>query len=149
MNPNMLTPELKSLFAAIRLYTDERPYAVASLRPDQMRTVTILFGGLAEAFAVMMVDKDEITVVMHEPDWSLAGRQLQRVRMRTGMRLITFDLDMDMDTVGFMAVISRLLADANIPILPLAAYSRDHLLVREGDFERAWNTLSEFVEACK
>jgi hypothetical protein len=54
-----------------------------------------------------------------------------------------------MDMVGFMAVVTHLLSEARLSVLPFAAYSRDHLLVRERDFERAWNVLSEFIEACR
>jgi len=148
MDPSQLTNEMRRIFAALQLYSDERPYCVVSLPPDQMRAATILFGGLAEAFAALIVDKDEITIVMHEPDWSIGGRGLQRMRVENGYRLITFDYELDMGLVGFMAVVARLLTEVRIPVLPLAAYSRDHLLVREQDFERAWQVLSEFIEAC-
>lgn len=149
MDPSQLTNEMRRIFAALQLYSDERPYCVVSLPPDQMRAATILFGGLAEAFAALIVDKDEITIVMHEPDWSIGGRGLQRMRVENGYRLITFDYELDMELVGFMAVVARLLTEARIPVLPLAAYSRDHLLVRERDFERAWQVLSEFIEVCR
>jgi hypothetical protein len=149
MNPEQLTFEMRRVFAALELYSDERPYCVVSLPPDQMRAATILFGGLAEAFAALIVDKDEITIVMHEPDWSIGGRGLQRMRVENGYRLITFDYELDMELVGFMAVVAQLLAGANVPMLPVAAYSRDHLLVRERDFERVWRVLAEFIEACK
>ena len=149
MDPNSLEPGLRRLFAATRLYTDGRPYALVSLPRDQMRPATILFGGLADPFAAMIVDKDEITIVMHEMDWSLAGRGLQGMRAETGYRLITFDLALELSVVGYMAVASRLLAEAGIPILPIAAYSHDHLFVRDGDFGRAWKALTEFIEASK
>jgi len=149
MDLSAITPDLRRLFAAVRLYTDKRPYSVASLPRDQMRPATILFGGLADPFAAMIVDKDEITIVMHEMDWSLAGRSLPGMRVETDYRLITFDLVLDLDVVGFMAVVSRLLADAGIALLPIGAYSRDHIFVRAKDAERAWQVLSDFIEACQ
>ena len=149
MDLSTLSSDLRRLFGAVQLYTDERPYAVASLPRDQMRAATILFGGLAEPFAAMIVDKDEITIVMHEMDWSLGGRGLPGARTASDFRLITFDLALDLDTVGFMAVVSRLLAEAGISFLPVAAYSRDHILVHARDAERAWQALSDLIEACQ
>jgi hypothetical protein len=150
MDASTISPELKRLLAATRLYTDARPYALVSLPRDQMRAATILFGGLADPFAAMIVDKDEITIVMHEVDWSLAARdQLAGMRVETDYRLITFDVILDLGTVGFMAVVSRLLADAGVPIAPIGAYSRDHILVHARDAERAWQVLSDFIESCR
>ncbi len=149
MDHHVLAPDLRRLFAAVQLYTDARPYAIVSLPRDQMRAVTVLFGGLADPFAAMIVDKDEITIVMHEMDWSLGGRGLPGARTASDFRLITFDLALDLDTVGFMAVVSRLLAEAGISFLPVAAYSRDHILVHARDAERAWQALSDLIEACR
>jgi hypothetical protein len=149
MNTLSVSPYLRRLFAATKLYTDDRPYALVSLPRHQMRAATILFGGLADPFAAMIVDKDEITIVMHEMDWSLAGRDLDGMRAENGWRLITLDLALNLDTVGYMAAISRTLADANIAIMPIAAYSRDHVFVRARDFDRAWKALSDFIGECR
>jgi len=56
-------------------------------------------------------------------------------------RLITFDLELDMSLVGFMALVSNALAEAGISILPLAAFARDHLLVKSNQIESALATL--------
>jgi len=143
------TPDIRRIFAASRLHTDGRPYAVISLPLDQLRPATTLFGRLAEPFTAMIVDKDEITIVMHEMDWALRNGGLTDVRVESNYRLITFDLPLALDVVGFMAVVSRLLADAGIPIVPIAAYSRDHIFIRGQDVERAWQTLSGFIDACR
>jgi len=149
MDLKSIRPELRQLFGSTRLYTDDRPYAVVSLPLDQMRPATILFGGLAEPFAAMIVDKDEITIVIHEMDWSVAGRDLPGMRVLSDYRIITLDIALDTSVVGFMAAVSRLLAEAGVSILPIAAYSRDHLLVNGRDFDRAWQVLSDLIEACK
>ncbi len=144
-----LSPDLRKTFSAIRLYTDRRGYAVVGLPRSQMRAATVLFGGLADPFAAMIVDKDEITIVMHDLDWSLGGRGLPDVRIEADYRLITFDTPLALDTVGFMAAISRLLAESGVSLLSIGAYSRDHIFVRARDFDRAWQALSEFIAACR
>lgn len=144
-----LDPALRRIFAGIRLYTDARPYALVSLPPDQMRAVTILFGGLASPFAAWIVDKDEITIVMHEMDWTVAARDLPGMRVETDYRLISFDTVLDLNLVGFMSAVCRLLAQAEISVLPICAFSRDHVLVRGHDAEKAWRVLSDFIEACQ
>ncbi|MBI5958897.1 MAG: ACT domain-containing protein, partial [Chloroflexi bacterium] len=57
-------------------------------------------------------------------------------------RLITFDLPLDLNLLGFMALVSRILADAQVPILALSAFERDHLLIPSDRFQTAWDALS-------
>ncbi|HET7090610.1 MAG TPA: ACT domain-containing protein [Anaerolineae bacterium] len=149
MDVTTLSPDLRRLFGSARLYSDGRLYAVVSLPRDQMRAATILFGGLAEPFAAMIVDRDEITIVMHEMDWSVAGRDLPGMRVLNDYRLITLDVELAADVTGFMDAVCRLLAGAGVPMLPLAAYSRDHILVRARDLDRTWQVLSDCIAACR
>ncbi len=149
MDVTSLSPDLRRLFGSAQLYSDGRPYAVVSLPRDQMRAATILFGGLAEPFAAMIVDRDEITIVIHEMDWSVAGRDLPGMRVLNDYRLITLDVELEADVTGFMDVVCRLLAEAGVPMLPVAAYSRDHLLVGATGFDRAWQALSDLIAACR
>ena len=149
MDVTQMRPELRQLFGSTRLYTDDRSYAVVSLPRDQMRAATILFGGLAEPFASMIVDKDEITIVMREMDWSVAGRDLPGMRVQNDYRLITLNVLLEPSVVGFMEVVSRLLTEAGVSMLPLAAYSRDHILVDAAAFDRAWQALSDLIAACR
>src|SRR3972149_4285510 len=118
MNTLSVSPHLRRLFAATKLYSDDRPFALGSLPRHQMGAATILFGGLADPFAAMIVDKDEITIVMHEMDWSGAGRYLPGMRVLNDYRLITLDVELEADVTGFMDVVCRLLAEAGVPMLP-------------------------------
>jgi hypothetical protein len=52
---------------------------------------------------------------------------------------------MDFSVVGFLAEVSRILADAGISIVALSAFSRDHVLLSQDDLTRALKTLGPFV----
>jgi len=57
------------------------------------------------------------------------------IECEKGFRLLTFDITLPFDTVGF---ISSALANAN---LVFSSYSTDHILVRENYVERAVDVL--------
>ncbi|MGH9820302.1 MAG: ACT domain-containing protein [Pyrinomonadaceae bacterium] len=46
-----------------------------------------------------------------------------------------------------MAEISRILAEVNIPIMALSAFSRDHLLIKQGDLAKALKTFGKYVDS--
>jgi hypothetical protein len=43
--------------------------------------------------------------------------------------------------IGFMALVSRFLAEAGVSILALSAFERDHILVPAAQFQTAWDVL--------
>ncbi|MFP4321292.1 MAG: ACT domain-containing protein [Anaerolineales bacterium] len=133
--------------AALRaapLYTDEVEYVVLKLPP---RAITIAAGVVAEIgdpFGALLVDKAEVTLVLPAEMADEFATRLRDAERTAPYRLISFDLALPPDLTGFMALVAGLLADAQISIIPLGAYSYDHILVPAGDFARAWQTIEEW-----
>lgn len=83
---------------------------------------------LINAFAVIQ-DKKEITVIMdqekiHEDDV---------IQMDSNWKLITFDMVLPLQTTGFLAKVTTVLADEHISVYAFSTYSTDHILVKEQD----------------
>ena len=64
-------------------------------------------------------------------------QRFEEYREKGAFRLITFNIVLDLSIVGFMAVVSRRLADEGVSIYVLSTYLRDHILVNEGDCGKA------------
>lgn len=92
-------------------------------------------------------DRFEVTLVVDETDLAAMAPALRSARIERGFRLLTFDAELDFTVTGFIAEISRILAVAEVPILPISSYSRDHLLIRQADLGRALAALGEAVDA--
>lgn len=90
------------------------------------------------AFAVIQ-DEKETTVVIDQsfPD------SKNIIAIEKGWKLLTFDLVLPFNLVGFLAKISQALALHKISIFVLSAYSTDHILVKEKDLKRTLKTLKE------
>jgi hypothetical protein len=140
-----MTASLTDVFSRMTLHTDGVEYVLVSLPRHRLQTASVLFTGLAEALSVMILDKNEITLVLRAEDWDLARPSAPEARSTPGYRLITLDLPMGLDQTGILATVSNLLAEANVPLFAISAYERDHLLVRRDDFERAWSILSNLI----
>jgi len=101
-----------------------------------------------ERFAVVKTDKipneffavikfDDFTVVVPEG----IVNELKPKEVERGFRLITFNVKLPFNAVGFISKISKALAEANIPILVFSSYHTDHILVKDELVERAIETL--------
>jgi hypothetical protein len=109
--------------------------AKAYVRPEVFAVAQVT-RPLAGAFATI-VDDREITVVLDQGLLELDGV----VKMERDWRLITLDVVLPFEVVGVTARIATALAVAGVSLLPLAAFSRDHFLVRERDLDRALKAL--------
>ena len=85
-----------------------------------------------EAFA-NIIDHNEITVIMDETKVD----EEDVIEIEKGWRLLTFEMVLPFELVGFLAIISNAFAEEEIPIFAVSAYSTDHLFVREKDLPKA------------
>lgn len=134
-----MTPE--EALKSATLFTEDRVYTFVKLPAKAVIGATALVAELAEPFAACIVDKDEVSLMVPMMAWEDFGHRLPGASQEGEFRLITFDIELDFSLVGFMAIVSKLLADANVSLIALSAFSRDHIFVPAPDFDRAWKTL--------
>ena len=113
--------------------------------------VTVAAGIVAEVgspFCAMLVDVYEVTWIgPEEAVEEFAGRLHGATIESSRYRLITFDVVLPPGLVGFMAAVSAAVARAGVSILPFGAYSRDHILVRESQYDDAIAALKSLIES--
>lgn len=63
------------------------------------------------------------------------------VDAQRGFRALRVDGPLPLDLVGIFSAIAGPLADADVPIFPIATYDTDYVLVTEGNFQRAVTAL--------
>jgi len=93
---------------------------------------------LPTAFAVIQ-DKNEITVII---DQSRINHEAV-IEVEKDWKIITFDMTLPFGLVGFLARVSQALAEENISIFAISAYSTDHILVKEKDLTKTIHKLRE------
>jgi hypothetical protein len=120
----------------MNLYLPETRYAVASLPLNYYDEAVAALRGL-EGFVSLTRDKDEITLIVAEETWQQLAARFAGAKVQGGRRMIVFDEVLDFTVVGFIAEISRALAEANISILNLSTYRTDAVLIHESRFEAA------------
>lgn len=128
-------------FAQAILYTDDMLYVLVHLPPQAITAGAGVLAEIGQPFGALLVDKDEVTLVIPQEHWDDFAGRLPEHRLVRDYRLITFDLPLDMDLVGFMALVSRVLAEAGVSFLALSAFQRDHILVPADRCQDAWNAL--------
>ncbi len=103
----------------------------------------------AESPFMLLRDTHEVTLLLDETDWRTMRHAARAARVEGGFRLVTFDVELEWNVIGFLARVTELLAGAGIAVGALSAFSRDHLLIKQDDLATALRVLGEHVaELC-
>lgn len=86
---------------------------------------------------VNIIDKNEITVIADQDKIS----EINVIEAEKDWKIFTLDVVFPMNVTGVTAKIATCLAEHNISIMPIAAFSRDHFLIKSKDIKKATKAL--------
>lgn len=95
-----------------------------------------------DAFA-NIIDKNEITLVIEQGKVN----EKEVIDIEKDWKILTFNMVLPFGLVGFLATVSKALADERISIYVISAYSTDHILIKEKDIVKAKKKLKKL--GCK
>lgn len=133
--------QAESILAACTLTTDDTPYRIIHLPAAAITPAAGVLAEIGTAFSTLVADKDEVTLILPDAEWQTFAGRLIDAQNGGLYRLITFDQPLEPDLVGFMALVSRVLAAAGISLLAISAFERDHILVPDGQLAPALDAL--------
>ena len=139
-------PELRNAIAQTHLSTDGCDYVFLRFPLTQSDVVKRWLLTENTSFFCALCDDQEFSLMMKQEHWKLASQTLLDAGSISPVyKRITFDIVLDFDLVGYLEVMTRILASQNIAILTFSAFSRDHIFVQKSDFELAWHTLEAYI----
>ena len=103
----------------------------------------------AQSTFMLLRDPVEVTLLLEDEDWRAMRHAARDAKVEGGFRLVTLDIKLAWNVVGFLARVTEILAAAGVSVGALSAFSRDHLLIKQDDLGKALRVLSEYVtELC-
>jgi hypothetical protein len=122
---------------------------LVSLPPDAVREAAALVAESTGHFAALLLERDEVSLTVPDAIWAPSQLRARARGVAGPYRALTFDLDLELDVVGYLAPAADRLAAAGVSIVPQCGFLKDHLLVREGDLERAREVLERWIAECR
>jgi hypothetical protein len=103
----------------------------------------------AESNFMLLRDPFEVTLLLEDTDWRAMRHAARDARVEAGFRLVTLDVELPWNVVGFLAHVTQILASEGIAVGALSAFTRDHLLIKQDDLGHALRVLGPHVaELC-
>jgi uncharacterized protein len=144
-------PHAAELLRRARVEVAPETFALVGLRHEDWRRLleNPELSPRPESNFFLLRDPHEVTLLLDEEDWRAMRHAARDARVEAGFRLVTLDVELPWDVVGFLAHVAGILAAAGVPVGALSAFSRDHLLIKQDDLGKALRVLGEHVaELC-
>lgn len=150
--PETTAPKTNSdLLRETRVEVAPAVYVLIGIRPaDWARLLaTPELSPNTDAPFMIFRDAREVTLLIEADDWLRIRHAVRDARVERNFRLLTFDLELPWNVVGYIARVTEILAAAGIAVGVLSSFSRDHLLIKQDDLGSALRVLGEHVgELC-
>jgi hypothetical protein len=140
-----LSEKMIPVFASTKLKLHPREYMIVSLPLGEKEKVLDFFEP-TEPFWSITVDTEEVSLILEENNWELIKGNFLEYQIEGPY---TFDIVLDLNLIGYLSVISDVLAKAGVSIFVVSTYLRDHILVKSEDSYKAMQVLDELVQRCK
>jgi hypothetical protein len=141
-----LSKSMLPFFAGTKLIVHPDDYVVVSVPPAQSTEAHRLS---LRPFSSVTYDHDEVSLIVRASEWTLYESRFREAKVEGPYTLITFDIVLDLSLVGYLSVVSSLLAENGVSIYALSTYLRDHILVKKIDAEKAVEALTGLIERSK
>jgi len=138
--------DLSHLLAQTRVRVDPRTFVIVSV---PVRFESTLRKALADLHAPFFVQigVDELTLVVATDEWTRVRRVFPDATEEAGYRLMTLEVRLDWQVIGYLAAVTRALADAGVPVGVLSSFHYDHLLVRDDLLGKTEAALRHLIDA--
>lgn len=139
--------KIKQLLAKTKIKVHSDLFSIVSIKKKYENKAKEIAKNLNSFYSITF-DIEEISLVVKETDWLVIRDHFDSYQEEGPFCLITFDIILDLSIVGFLAFISRKLAEKQVSIYVISTYLRDHILVKKGDCNKTVEVLLNLIEEC-
>ena len=138
-----MNPRTRALWARTRVHVWPERYLLASLPVARLAEATALASLAGDAFVALVRERDEVSLTV--PEALRPSLEPLAARIAGPYRVLTFDLSLELDVIGYLAPALERLAAAGVSIVPQCGFRTDHLLVFDRDLDAAVAALDRLM----
>jgi hypothetical protein len=139
---------VRALWAKTRIALWPGDYLLVSLPHAALKQAALLAAAGTGQFAALVVEKEGVSLTLPREAWAEASQKFHALAAAGPYRVVTLDLEIDLNVSGYLLPAAERLAQAGIAIVAQCAFRMDHLLIRSEDAEAAVSILTRFAAAC-
>lgn len=144
----MPIPEMVPVFANTTLNLHPDTFVLVSLPLSEKEKALELFKSI-DPFSTVSVDHAEVSLILRDSDWVGMKGNFSEYEEEGPYSAITFDIVLDLNLIGYLSVVTAVLAEEQISVYAVSTFLRDHILVKAVDAKKAMGALEALIKRCK
>ena len=137
---------LEQILAHTELTIRSGEFVLIGLPPNRRSYLEADMPSINNDFFQYIAEPDVLTLLVNTDNWAKLHPHYPEAKVEGPLRVFTFTVAMAWDVVGFLATITNLLAQADIPLGTVCGYYRDHLFISVDHAPRAEAVLRTEIE---
>ncbi|MFH1641620.1 MAG: ACT domain-containing protein [Nanoarchaeota archaeon] len=118
-------------------------YCIVSIPSKQIERFDLV--NLSKNFYSFIYDTNNITLIINQKNWKEIEKNFALYKIEKSFRILTPDAELSWDVVGFIANLTKILAENKISVGVISSFSKDHLLIRNKDVRKARKVLKNEI----
>lgn len=144
-----MNKKLKDLFAKTKLVVLPEEFLIICISKEHLVKAKQKISEFEDSFFSFVNEKDEITFILSQKNWQQISVDFNNAKIEKDYKIITFDIPLEWNIVGYLAEITKLLSKNKISVGVVSTYSKDHILVKKENVNKTLETLQKLIEECK
>ena len=99
-------------------------------------------------FFTAVFEKNEVTLVMSKDVWNRFSTLFENPRVEESYKVLTLKNVLNRDKIGYLTLVTKLLAGVGISVGVISSFQREHLLIKKQDLSSALGILKRFFRDC-
>lgn len=124
-------------------------YLLVGLPLARAQQAAQLTAAVQGGFAAWLRERDEVSLTLPREAWPADGPLAKEARVSGPLRLLTLDIDIELDVCGYLAPAAERLAAEGIPIVPQCGFLKDHVLVPAERLDDALAVLEGLIRGAR
>ena len=144
-----MNEKLNKLLSKIKFKVLPQDFLIINIPLNQYEKFSKNFKKIKNNFYSLILEKEGISLIISNKNWDKIKSNFNMYKVETGYKILTYNTNTDLNLVGFLSIISKILASKRISLNVISAYHRDYFLIKKSKVKLAIKELNKFIKNYK
>lgn len=144
-----MSKELNKTLSKIKFIVLPQNFLIINIPLNQYEKFIKNFKKIKNDFYSLILEKEGITLIISNKSWNKIKSSFNKHKIETGYKIVTYNTNTDLNLVGFLSIISKILAGKGISLNVIFAYHRDYFLIKKSKVKLAVRELNKLTDKYK
>lgn len=144
-----MNKELNELFSKVKFKALPQDFLIINIPLNQYEKVSKNFKKIKNNFYSLILEKEGITLIISNKNWNKIKSDFNKHKIEAGYKIISYNVNTDLNLVGFLSMVSKILADKGISLNVFSAYYKDYFLIKKSKVKLAVKELNKSINKYK